>query len=242
MKRFALFFILALSVSPASAQFWVVEDASGKMDSYVYNSEGFTVPAGHTLVPDSTVATACACVPSHEGTWDGTTYTVPESEQAPTGELEQTQAITQTVRNILNGWRAELRSASYVNYYPAEIVNVLHDALFQIEFGLARIALADDADIAHADRRTLVETIGSGPNDASDVKTMLDVLTVAHSVNPSLLLDPLVPISWVNPDTEARLDLIASLNGNSLSRATVTLGDHVTRDAIITGSYIRDIR
>ena len=97
-RIFTVIALLVLGAGPASAQLkppgevrWFVDATT----NVIVNSTSFAsvpIPPGHTAVLKSVVDAACSCASRMRGQWDGTTYTLPPSEQALTTDVGRLKA------------------------------------------------------------------------------------------------------------------------------------------------------
>ena len=124
-RIFTVIALLVLGAGPASAQSpigapgevrWFVDATT----NVIVNSTSFAsvpIPPGHTAVLKSVVDAACSCESRGRGLWDGTTYTLPPSEQALTTDVGRLKAAARRLYQRLIGLSEGL--AGVASYWPS---------------------------------------------------------------------------------------------------------------------------
>ena len=208
MTRTLIVLALLLGAGPASAQLkppgevrWFVDATT----NVIVNSTSFAsvpIPPGHTAVLKSVVDAACSCASRGRGLWDGTTYTLPPSEQAVTTDAGQLKVAARVLHQRLIGLTEGLEGVA--SYWPMADVSLGHDLLAYGHHGVRGVVLSPSWTVAQ--KIVFMEQMALGPADVASHGEFFELIEQrANFPNPAERADPRV--LWVNPDTGLRVNL-----------------------------------
>ena len=199
---------LVLGAGPASAQLKAPGEVRWFVDSttnVIVNSTSFAsvpIPAGHTAVLKSVVDAACSCASRGRGLWDGTTYTLPPSEQALTTDAGRLKAAARRLYQRLIGLSEGL--AGVASYWPREDVSLGHDLMAYAHRGVRGVVMSPSWTVAQ--KLTFMKQMALGPSDVTNPAEYFEVIEMDEDIPPpSTRTDKRV--IWVNPDTGLRVAL-----------------------------------
>ena len=212
MIRILIALAVLLGAGPASAQSatggagevrWFVDAAT----NMIVNSTSFAsvpIPPGHTVVAKSVVDAACSCASRMRGMWDGTTYTLPPSEQLATTDAGQLKTAARRLYQRLIGLTESLEGIA--SYWPVADVSLGHDLLAYAHRGVRGVVLSGAWTVAQ--KLTFMEQMAYGPADVTSPGEYFERIEEGNGgtfPNPATRVDPRV--LWVNPDTGLRVNL-----------------------------------
>ena len=210
MIRTLIVLAVLLGAGPASAQSatggagevrWFVDAAT----NMIVNSTSFAsvpIPPGHTAVLKSVIDAACSCSSRMRGQWDGTTYTLPPSEQALTTDAGQLKVAARVLHQRLIGLTEGLEGVA--SYWPMADVSLGHDLLAYGHRGVRGVVLSPSWTVAQ--KIAFMEQMALGPADVASHGEFFELIEQRTNFpNPAVRADPRA--LWVNPDIGLRVNL-----------------------------------
>ena len=192
---------------------WFVNAAT----NMIVNSTSFAsvpTPPGHTAVLKSVIDAACSCASRMRGMWDGTTYTLPPSEQALTTDAGQLKAAARRLYQRLIGLTESLEG--FASYWPVAHVSLGHDLVAYAHRGVRGVVLSPSWTMAQ--KLTFMEMMARGVLDVTNPGEFFERIEEG-----TMFPDPAVKrLSILTPDRRAKL---TPLSGTAEVVPVVNRGD-----------------